>query len=100
MDKSKTRFLSPADKMHRYYESSAFAASRRITAEQRSYCERVEELHRGPSAHVSDGCLAEVKYGVLKTLGFTSADVKLNLELRGPCILCLQGKYVLSPCLP
>ena len=63
-----------------------------VNAEQRARCDRAEMLHS--LCHMSDDALCEALVnGHFPWSNLTSADIRLNRKLRGPCVQCLEGKY-------
>ena len=61
------------------------------TAEQRTRCDRVQTVHS--FIHVSDDVLGSALDGcAFPWANVTSADVRLNCRLRGPCVQCLEAK--------
>ena len=65
---------------------------RHVNHERRARCDRVQKLHY--LSHVQDDVLCQaLDSGTYAWANVTSADVRLNRRLRGPCIQCLQGKF-------
>ena len=78
---------------------AAFAVpSDHVSREQRLRCDRVEVVHF--LSHANDDVLCQaLDSGAYPWANLTSADVRLNRRLRGPCICCLEGKFR-SPSMP
>ena len=67
-----------------------------INKEQRARCDRVQQLHM--LSHVHDDVLCQaLDSGTYSWANVTSADVRLNRRLRGPCVQCIQGKMEDKP---
>jgi hypothetical protein len=78
---------------HGASDIAAYSVQREhVNAEQRARCDRAEMLHS--LCHMSDDALCEALVnGHFPWSNLTSADIRLNRKLRGPCVQCLEGKY-------
>ena len=65
---------------------------RHHTAEQLRRAEEAEELHRDRGHPSDDALCTDLSNGKIPWSALTSADIRLNRTLRGPCAHCLAGK--------
>ena len=69
------------------------------TVEQRARCDRAQVVHG--FIHINDDTLCHaLDGGSYAWANITSADVRLNRRLRGPCIQCLEAKMEQKSMLP